>query len=446
MSYFKCGTRANSGNFGFETYRGGDNVTYRIASKKTINIPYNLEQVVGTIEAEQYGGQNSVLAMGVVLNSQGSEVFRFYPQQAGVTTDAYNTIETVTDDSADAEIPAGDYTVMNFQLVDGFNTFGTSIICISGEEQVPVTPVPETPVPTPEPTVTPTPTAVTPTPSPTPVPTATPIPFNPVPSLILPLGPQYTLSYSEGSEGWPSFYSYSPDYMVGMNNYFYSFSGGNIYRHNTNEIRNNYYGVQYDSSITTVMNESPFDNKIFKTLSLESDQAWRATITTDMNDQAFINSTWFEQKEGAWYAAIKNTTQAPTVIDNFNDRSINGIGRCLSWSGSLNTGVTFSFSAETYIDSIISIGDFLYFNNESNNTPGLVGKITSITSNQIIAVGNITGSNLPTTINPLMIAVKNNTAESHGVLGHYATIQLEHTGSAPTELFAIESQVMKSYP
>ena len=446
MSYYTCGTRANSGFSGGEIYKGGDGVRYRVASRKTINVPNNLQEVQATIEVTKYGGPESVLAMGVVLNSAGGEAFRFYPAFAGAEVFGSDATVKEEDYSAGSTLASGDYTVINFELVDGVNSYGTSIICIEGEEQIPVTPAPETPVPTPEPTTPPTPTPATPTPSPTPVPTATPIPFNPVPSLILPLGPQYTLSYSEGSEGWPSFYSYSPDYMVGMNNYFYTFSGGNMYRHNTNELRNNYYGTQYDSSITTVMNESPFDNKLFKTLSLESDQAWRATITTDMNDQAFMNSSWFEEKEGAWYAAIKNTTQAPTTIDNFNDRSINGIGRCLSWSGSLNTGVTFSFSAETYIDSIISIGDFLYFNNESNNTPALVGKITSITSTQIIAVGNITGSTRPTTINPLMIAVKNNTAESHGVLGHYATIQLEHTGSAPTELFAIESQVMKSYP
>ena len=35
----------------------------------------------------------------------------------------------------------------------------------------------------------------------------------------------FTLSYSYTTQGWPSFYSYEPDYMVGMNNYFYSFSG-----------------------------------------------------------------------------------------------------------------------------------------------------------------------------------------------------------------------------
>ena len=40
----------------------------------------------------------------------------------------------------------------------------------------------------------------------------------------------YTLSYNPDAAGvlsqeggWPSFYSFLPDYMIGMNNYFYSF-------------------------------------------------------------------------------------------------------------------------------------------------------------------------------------------------------------------------------
>ena len=53
-----------------------------------------------------------------------------------------------------------------------------------------------------------------------------------------------TLSYSEKSQGWASFFSYIPEQMVGMNNFFYSFQGGNIYQHNTNALRNYYYGVQ----------------------------------------------------------------------------------------------------------------------------------------------------------------------------------------------------------
>jgi hypothetical protein len=64
-----------------------------------------------------------------------------------------------------------------------------------------------------------------------------------------------TLTYSEGVGGWVSFYSYEPDWMVGMNNYFYTFRGGNLYRHSTNALRNNFYGVQYTSRMKSVFND-----------------------------------------------------------------------------------------------------------------------------------------------------------------------------------------------
>ena len=51
----------------------------------------------------------------------------------------------------------------------------------------------------------------------------------------------YTVTYSESVKGWPSFYSYFPDFILGMNQYLYTFKGGNLYRHNNNERLNNYY-------------------------------------------------------------------------------------------------------------------------------------------------------------------------------------------------------------
>ena len=45
-----------------------------------------------------------------------------------------------------------------------------------------------------------------------------------------------------------------------------------------------------------------------------------------------------------------------------------------------------------------------------------------------------------------ILYIKNPIAESHGVLGHYCIFELENTSTTPTELFAVESDIMKSYP
>ena len=91
----------------------------------------------------------------------------------------------------------------------------------------------------------------------------------------------YTLTYSEAAPGWVSFYSYYPDWMIGMNNYFYTFSGGNLFRHNVNETRNNFYGTQSTSTLQSVFNVSPLENKLFKTIGLKGDSPWAVTLQTD---------------------------------------------------------------------------------------------------------------------------------------------------------------------
>jgi hypothetical protein len=42
--------------------------------------------------------------------------------------------------------------------------------------------------------------------------------------------------------------------------------------------------------------------------------------------------------------------------------------------------------------------------------------------------------------------IKNSVAESHGVLGHYCVFTLENSNTDKVELFAAESEIMKSYP
>ena len=87
-----------------------------------------------------------------------------------------------------------------------------------------------------------------------------------------------TLTYSNASNGWTSFWSYVPDMMIGMNSSFFSFKNGSLYEHNTNATRNNFYGVQYNSTITTIFNQGNTETKMFKTLGLDSTNPWTATI------------------------------------------------------------------------------------------------------------------------------------------------------------------------
>lgn len=263
----------------------------------------------------------------------------------------------------------------------------------------------------------------------------------------------YTLTYSDQVEGWVSFYSYEPDWMIGMNNYFYTFKGGNLYRHNVNPIRNNFYGVDYPSTIKSVFNDVPLENKLFKTMNIEGDDAWEATMVTDIQNSGYIDYTWFEKKEQSYYAFVRNEGTTPANVSEYALRSLNGIGRSINTSGPANAlVVSFSINPLISIGSIVSIGDFLYYSLPPYTTPILCGKITAINQNYPAGVNNIvvnttiTGGGVPPITTPYFLYIKNAEAESHGVLGHYCVFELINNNQNKVELFAVESQVMKSYP
>ena len=274
----------------------------------------------------------------------------------------------------------------------------------------------------------------------------------------------YTLSYNkdssaildrQGTGGWPSFYSYYPEFMIGMNSYFYSFSGGNLYRHNTNSQRNVYYGVFSPSTITSAFNPEPtLSIKLFKTLSYESnttvpdtEQArWAWTeLFTDITDgtPGGMLETYFEQKEGEWFSFLR-TNAGQT---NWLMRSANGLGSTDSFTVQ-GTTTTINFSVP--VGSIISIGDFVYFVEltgtppVATGDPQLAGVVTGLTSTSVI-IDNSTGTTPPVT-GAFFMYIKDSMAESHGARGYFLQFKLENDSRDPVELFSVGSSVMKSYP
>jgi hypothetical protein len=160
-------------------------------------------------------------------------------------------------------------------------------------------------------------------------------------------------SGENGSPGWVSRYSYIPEMMIGMNSQFYSFKNGELFLHNSfNVPRNNFYEVQYPSTVTTLLNTDPYVVKMFKTISLDSDHQWRADIKTDLNT-GFIDAPQFVEKEGNYYGYIRKEDSLNLQSEDVKQISTQGIGRLLSVA---SLTLTFNFN----LDSIISVGDRIY--------------------------------------------------------------------------------------
>tara|TARA_B110000046_G_scaffold182983_1_gene218106 strand:- start:562 stop:4074 length:3513 start_codon:yes stop_codon:yes gene_type:complete len=137
--------------------------------------------------------------------------------------------------------------------------------------------------------------------------------------------PQTTVSFNEPSKAWVSFKSWIQEGGVSLNNSYYTFSGGELWRHHDMETRNNFYGTQYESSVRFLFNQGPSIIKSFSTLNYEGTQA-RVTQDIINNPDYYDNiakSGWyvnsitsnaqeigeleFWDKEDKWFSQIKGT-------------------------------------------------------------------------------------------------------------------------------------------
>lgn len=264
-----------------------------------------------------------------------------------------------------------------------------------------------------------------------------------------------TITYEERVQGFPSFYSYLPDWMIGMNNYFYTFKNGELYRHNVNETRNEFYGITdpnlgAKSTLRSVFNDQPLENKLFKTANIEGDTSWKAEFETDIQDSGLIENAWWEKKEQTWYGFIRNEGTVPAAESEYVLRSLNGLGK--SETVTIAAAVTtIDFPLTVRIGSVLSVGDMFYYAvSPDYDTPVWAGEVTAINVNLPTGVNQIVLDNTGGTPVPnqddFYLYIKNAISESHGVLGHYCVFDLENEETTKIELFAFESEVMKSYP
>ena len=85
----------------------------------------------------------------------------------------------------------------------------------------------------------------------------------------------FTVAYEEDVQGWSSFKSFKQECGTTLNNRYYTFSGGDIYEHNSENVpRNQFYGARMQSEVEFVFNDNPSLVKDFKTLGYEGSGAW----------------------------------------------------------------------------------------------------------------------------------------------------------------------------
>ena len=266
----------------------------------------------------------------------------------------------------------------------------------------------------------------------------------------------YTLTYSGGVQGFPSFYSYIPEQIQGMNQYLYTFKNGNLYRHNSDTSnRCTFYGTFTPCKVQSIINTEPTTVKVFKTISLESDDSWSFAGQTDL-EKGNIEGTsanpnvagenYFELKEGGYFAFIRGINSVPVQTSELPLRSSQGIGGITSVDITDPAAVIITYAANV-LDSIISVGDIYYFVQGGASVLGGVITVVNLTNNTLTidTTTGIGGSTSMVATN-YSFYIKNGIAESHGLRGYYLEFVLENNSLSDVELFVMESDVIKSFP
>jgi hypothetical protein len=126
-----------------------------------------------------------------------------------------------------------------------------------------------------------------------------------------------TLSFDDSVNGFPSFFSYSPDQVVSIKNNFFSTKDGALYRHYTSPTvgaarpsRGNFYGVSNKSSITFIFNPNVSASKVFKTINYEGSNGWQ--VDSFASDYTGINTP------SPYANSISQTRDTTALVYSYN--------------------------------------------------------------------------------------------------------------------------------
>ena len=126
-----------------------------------------------------------------------------------------------------------------------------------------------------------------------------------------------TLIFDEADNKFESFVSFIPEMMVTLGTTLCSFKDGVLWTHDDDGNYNNFYGVQYDSSVTAVFNKNEAYKKTFVAVEEIASKAWDCPeIITGSNEYGIVKQQSnlivqdFEELEGNYNAGFLNASNS----------------------------------------------------------------------------------------------------------------------------------------
>lgn len=139
--------------------------------------------------------------------------------------------------------------------------------------------------------------------------------------------PAVTLAFNEKNNAFSTYYSYSPDFMVGCNTGIVTFKNGALYTHNNNSAYNTFYGVFTPSEMWVIFNANPSNVKVLQAVSEESNDTWEVyEISTPNGQLSNLIVGDFSEIENNQYASVLRDSNTPNcpIVSGVSTSLING--------------------------------------------------------------------------------------------------------------------------
>lgn len=239
---------------------------------------------------------------------------------------------------------------------------------------------------------------------------------------------KHHLLFKEAYGGWVSFLTYHPDFYATLGNKFFSVKNGQLWQHNDilNPIRNSFYGQLHEANLSFFVNPPENEEAIFKTVMLEGNDAWDLEIKTNYTSGE-IRKDEFNKRESNFYTYFRKNE----IETDLSGLKTDGIGILMNFENE-----TFKFS---YIPEEICVGDKLFSNDGTNNE--FIGIISEIGPDYIKVESVLAGI----AIGHFFYSCKDSRIEGSDIRGYYAEITLRNDNQSSVELFAVNTNIVKSY-
>jgi len=254
-----------------------------------------------------------------------------------------------------------------------------------------------------------------------------------------------TIAYSDKYDLWTTRYSFEPTCYANVGNTLLSSKGTGLYKHDVNELRCRFYGVNEGCSLEVASNQDPSAIKSFNSISLETNTTnWTAEVFCndeyqDRNKQQGTTNN-FVSKEGFQYAdmprsALNSTRNVFPVMQLI--QSVEGAGNPLT-----AYNVTLFDDASTFIPSSDSPKYRAYLLSDGALVDLVEGipLYVTLAQTKFLQLTSFSGTipDPPASLSQgQLVVVSDSSIDGDQMRGPYARIKLTTSTTEPLELHAV---------